>query len=883
MFLPLPRFGASNTPDTPGFPHLQQAGGRSAPALPPRIVRYPSTTPPSQQGLARCTVPAPAGRQLLVAKAPTSTAVLRTVSPVAVPDPREHGTVRQLPNLQQLDPEEGLSGDVSHGGGRPMPGPPTWRPLSQTRNINVIAGPPHSALGSPQCAPEATVSSPGIELSANSNDSTPRNLHVQKPVSPCNAVSKLSREKAAPVMELPPWLLLRQGSTPSTSAAPSESPVCEDRSRSLPGDPVHSIRPASPVKTPPSSCSIPVFLEAAPSNQAQTTCTAALSLQPASQTQGRTVRIVFLLPNVTESDEFMQTTYSAFFPEAGNPTDINQVELVHGEEMVTIMLHQLGPVDALEDVQRRARRVSTRKTPSNPRRSSGCHQFKRMTNLPTLEDESTAKATTVVYLLRPFESPKDAERQLGPILILEASYQGSSHRFVPNRLVVALEDPGDLGSASTSGIDEPGESQKARLLGPFGAKVQERLVQRGLEMPIVSIERKNHDGVRCLLQHILEFIPVDQDGSSEGGRVGRSACGRGGGGVGSITDTESDGQCISKVLGTKGLLERPLNISAPAPQVLPATLVTFKRGGRAESYSELQEESLPSSLAKEAVGGQATSVEVASKSSISCSRTASSVDRSTAAQERIGDVAPVGIPGSCVGDQVSADRDVHLLEAHGAAGDQHVCEDHNPQQELIQVQTANSMSGPAWRWADAAARVDVPSASTRDVAEVATRRDYEQEGKSPSVIAAEITLESVNQQAGVQEISSSPPCKAGDMPPTLHGSPEATPGRVPADDPGGKPPTIQVGDHYFTLPPPEFAVERISDLWRPGTMMVVITTQHYGTPLLCPNGDIYSGLVNLAPSGQSSELVPLYWQNLEEAKSASVQGSNAKKHATTCG
>lgn len=79
-------------------------------------------------------------------------------------------------------------------------------------------------------------------------------------------------------------------------------------------------------------------------------------------------------------------------------------------------------------------------------------------------------------------------------------------------------------------------------------------------------------------------------------------------------------------------------------------------------------------------------------------------------------------------------------------------------------------------------------------------------------------------------------------------------------------PIVQVGDLRFCLPPPALAVQRITELWRPGACMVVITTQHYGTPLLCPDGDIMKGLVNIAPSAEGGQqLVPLFWQNVEEA------------------
>merc|ERR1712060_818664 len=93
------------------------------------------------------------------------------------------------------------------------------------------------------------------------------------------------------------------------------------------------------------------------------------------------------------------------------------------------------------------------------------------------------------------------------------------------------------------------------------------------------------------------------------------------------------------------------------------------------------------------------------------------------------------------------------------------------------------------------------------------------------------------------------------------------PASVPDSSQAAGAPIIQVGDDRFCLPAPALAVQRISDLWKPGAQLVVITTQHYGTPLLCPEGDTERGLINLAPSGDThQELVPLYWQNCKEAE-----------------
>jgi len=79
-------------------------------------------------------------------------------------------------------------------------------------------------------------------------------------------------------------------------------------------------------------------------------------------------------------------------------------------------------------------------------------------------------------------------------------------------------------------------------------------------------------------------------------------------------------------------------------------------------------------------------------------------------------------------------------------------------------------------------------------------------------------------------------------------------------------PMIQVGDRRFVLPEPALALQRLGELWRPGAVMVVITTEHYGSPLFCPNGNTLQGLVHLTPS-LDAELMPLFWQCADDDQS----------------
>lgn len=107
---------------------------------------------------------------------------------------------------------------------------------------------------------------------------------------------------------------------------------------------------------------------------------------------------------------------------------------------------------------------------------------------------------------------------------------------------------------------------------------------------------------------------------------------------------------------------------------------------------------------------------------------------------------------------------------------------------------------------------------------------------------------------------------------------EADPAHVDPDDGYMVPaPIVQVGESRFHLPPPALAVQRIAELWKPGALMVVITTDHYGTPLLCPDGDISRGLINIAPSAEGGQqLVPLFWENVDAQEGSSDPESIAK-------
>lgn len=104
--------------------------------------------------------------------------------------------------------------------------------------------------------------------------------------------------------------------------------------------------------------------------------------------------------------------------------------------------------------------------------------------------------------------------------------------------------------------------------------------------------------------------------------------------------------------------------------------------------------------------------------------------------------------------------------------------------------------------------------------------------------------------------------------------------RLPGEQSHEASPVIQVGNLSFGLPSAVVAVRKISEMWKPGMSLVVVTKNHFGTPLLCVGGDVSKGLINLAPScGPDGEqqLMPLYWQCLEQPQ----VGSRVAKRAVS--
>ncbi|CAE8615068.1 unnamed protein product, partial [Polarella glacialis] len=101
----------------------------------------------------------------------------------------------------------------------------------------------------------------------------------------------------------------------------------------------------------------------------------------------------------------------------------------------------------------------------------------------------------------------DLERQLGTVLIVEASFQGDARRYgakaLPRRLVVAVEDPPDK---------EGSPSRRHGTFESFTTKVAALLLTRGIQLPIVSVRRRNALDYQQLLGRIAAFVQTGRIG-----------------------------------------------------------------------------------------------------------------------------------------------------------------------------------------------------------------------------------------------------------------------------------------------------------------------------------------------------------------------------------
>eukprot|EP00403_Amphidinium_massartii_P029894 CAMPEP_0178391874 /NCGR_PEP_ID=MMETSP0689_2-20121128/11388_1 /TAXON_ID=160604 /ORGANISM="Amphidinium massartii, Strain CS-259" /LENGTH=856 /DNA_ID=CAMNT_0020012431 /DNA_START=35 /DNA_END=2602 /DNA_ORIENTATION=+ len=510
---------------------------------------------------------------------------------------------------------------------------------------------------------------------------------------------------------------------------------------------------------------------------------------------------VFLLPNLKESDDFMQTVFSAFAEDCPRVADTSVVQIRNGDANGReVLLQHLGPVDALEDVQRRARRAAAsllrrwalswgrefgleltgpRKSPAPLRRQGQKPRFSLASGLPKVESQAAAGSTMLVYFVRPFESAKDAERQLGPICIVEASYHGASHTHVPRRIVVAVEESPEATEASTTGS-----------LGSFGCKVQERLRQRGVDLPVTSVDKRSITSHRDLLNGMASTLvsevaqerPTRPTTSTKAPMEDSLAT--------SLSSTTRESLGLSSSLSDKGLNKDMLARFIPCTQA------------EKDAFKKPKTEPLERPFLAEAAA------------------------RSKSPQASVPPPPPPSVQAST--------RDLEALSPEKPCG----------------VPAAVASSPPA---------------------------------KSPKKLASSPSLEPREcLPRGAAPNLVPPPSAAEPAPSSPKAEQQQQQDFAASSTAAQAPPLIQVGEATFSLPPPGLAVKRIGELWRPGASMVVITTDHFGTPLFCPNGDVRNGLINVAPSSKDGkQLVPLFWRNVaEDSQSSTPAASTGSKRHT---
>jgi len=553
---------------------------------------------------------------------------------------------------------------------------------------------------------------------------------------------------------------------------------------------------------------------------------------------------VFLLPNLKESDDFMQTIFNTFAEDAPKIAETSLLKFGDGSE---VLLQQLGPVDALEDVQRRARRAAAsllrrwalswgrefglelaagpRKTAAPLRRQGPKPRFAPAGGLPKVESEAAARSTLLVYLVRPFESAKDAERQLGPICIVEASYHGASHTHVPRRIVVALEESSELAAL------EP----NAGKLGAFGVKVQERLRQRGVDLAVTSVERRSSAAHRDLMARMLELLASDTTPSKSPMRSPSTDATATDGGLATALSTGRDGLSTSASgLSGKGLTKEVLARFIPGSEAEKAT----KKVSKGADVSDVTK-NLNAALTPEAFDSKCGSGRGGLLAWTWC-EAAASAERAAASME------DADAPSTRTVPKATSERALQKSSSPTSLRGSRLGSGGRP---------ATERSKPA----ESAGHIRRVGAAPVDEVPVPPPAP---QPAPPSAQPANVDVSSEVAVPATQNLQRSPQNNSVEPPQPDQGQAQPQQG----------PPLIQVGDATFSLPPPGLAVRRISELWRPGATMVVITTDHFGTPLFCPNGDVQNGLINVAPSSRDGkQLVPLFWRNV--AEDAKVAGS----------
>lgn len=517
--------------------------------------------------------------------------------------------------------------------------------------------------------------------------------------------------------------------------------------------------------------------------------TSSLPPAPSAEAEAATCCSVFLVPGIAEGDELAQTVSNAFPEDSLDARgELNEVclPITAGETCSQMLLRQLGAVEALEDVQRRARRVAGYRHPPVTGRQE-VPRFPHNHGLPKVGSGGSTSSTALAYIIaQRRDLPQDLERQLGTVLLVEASYQGEARRSVvslPKRVVVAVEDPED--------------GPAARSSGPFADQVKASLSLRGLDLPVTSVRRgevRQHRQLLCNLRWLLR--------------------------EGSLPESEAMpcNQNVSETLPTQ-------------PETPPV---------------QLHEEQLPASSDNAAIRWPLSPED-------SCNPPAAAHERSR----------PMRKPPASPIEQQKC-RQVGEREEEDATSDDPDRSFHRVSCVIRPGLTAANRQAGSSKSGGAAERIATALAQTASVG-----------GAGPSESSDCATVADTPSEQALVDAQDFPPDPAAPESQALPGhaqvSQEAQ-SRLPGEQLHEASPVIQVGNLSFGLPPAAIAARQISELWKPGTSLVVVTKNHFGTPLLCVGGDVSKGLINLAPSSGphgEQQLMPLFWQCLEQPQGAS--------------
>lgn len=149
---------------------------------------------------------------------------------------------------------------------------------------------------------------------------------------------------------------------------------------------------------------------------------------PEHDTVGLSMRITFLLPHGSSSREFMDTVLQAVPPDNEGLCTANAVNPwtfvpVGNHNMALFSFQTLGQVEALQ----RVRCLSLQR---NKLSKSDCAM--------DMPKDFCAHSAALVYVVKPFASEEEAERQIGPICSVEAYRRSTVTCQQPRRYLVVM-------------------------------------------------------------------------------------------------------------------------------------------------------------------------------------------------------------------------------------------------------------------------------------------------------------------------------------------------------------------------------------------------------------------------------------------------------------